>query len=106
MAFFFNMDNPAVYDDLLQFDIEFHNETPDVELDVILVFDAQRGDNVWEMLFENVVPDERIVYNASEGDILQVLIAGTEQEVDWIEIHPDRSRYAVRLSQIALDSEL
>ncbi|KAL7477849.1 hypothetical protein ACHAW6_003642 [Cyclotella cf. meneghiniana] len=106
MAFFFNMDNPAVYDDLLHFEIEFHNETPDVELDVILVFDAQRGENVWEMLFENVLPDEKIVYNASQGDILQVLIAGTEQEVDWIEIHPDQSRYAVRLSQFALGSEL
>mmetsp|Transcript_27246 Transcript_27246/g.65464 ORF Transcript_27246/g.65464 Transcript_27246/m.65464 type:complete len:190 (-) Transcript_27246:95-664(-) len=107
MAFFFDMDNPAVYegeDDLEEFEVRLHNGFSDMELDVVLVYDAAKGKELWDILYDKVTPDETVFYSAYDGDLLRVLRSGTDEVVSHIGITRDQSSYT--LSQINLGSEL
>mmetsp|Transcript_10045 Transcript_10045/g.16462 ORF Transcript_10045/g.16462 Transcript_10045/m.16462 type:complete len:194 (-) Transcript_10045:268-849(-) len=78
-----------------KFRVELHNALPDVELDIVLVYDAAEEKEVWEVLLDDVVFDETIFYHASTGDVLRALIAGTDTAVSDIEIRRDQSLYAI-----------
>ena len=136
MAFFFDMDNPAVQldtddelededgvdnaaewdgfnhvsgdtiEDLNTFKIKFHNGLSDVDLDLVLVYDAAHGKDVWERLLDDVIPNETTIYHAYEGDLLWALVAGTDEVVSEIEIRRDRSLYNVSEMTTILSSEL
>mmetsp|Transcript_12697 Transcript_12697/g.23002 ORF Transcript_12697/g.23002 Transcript_12697/m.23002 type:complete len:137 (-) Transcript_12697:336-746(-) len=114
MAFFFDMDNPAVdedydiydedddiYDDPNEFEVEFHNAFPKLELDIVLVYDASsslkekedkdddkhnKEDEQWIRVFDDMVPDERTIYLAFEGDLIRAFVAGTSRLVGELEI--------------------
>mmetsp|Transcript_27812 Transcript_27812/g.59107 ORF Transcript_27812/g.59107 Transcript_27812/m.59107 type:complete len:135 (-) Transcript_27812:196-600(-) len=122
MAFFFDMDNPALYDsqddsddgDFFKdesenedaFKVEFHNGLPDVELDFVLVHDGAHESEVWEIMSERVKPGETTNYRAYEGDRIWSLIAGTDEAVSDIEIRRDQSLYEVSEIEPLMSSEL
>ena len=100
------MDNPAVAEDLEdlyeddsgdleegEFEVELRNEFPDMKVDIVLVID-EKGEEVWEDVFDNVKVNETTVFVAVEGDLLKVLKAGTDDELLEIKIKRDKSVYA------------
>ena len=111
LLFFFppqhlKMDNPAVAEDLEdlyeddsgdleegEFEVELRNEFPDMKVDIVLVID-EKGEEVWEDVFDNVKVNETTVFVAVEGDLLKVLKAGTDDELLDIKIKRDKSVYA------------
>mmetsp|Transcript_12722 Transcript_12722/g.27439 ORF Transcript_12722/g.27439 Transcript_12722/m.27439 type:complete len:177 (-) Transcript_12722:119-649(-) len=106
MAFFFDMDNPAVdedydiYDDPNEFEVELHNAFPQLELDIVLIYDASsskekekkkddthiKREEQWIRVFDDMVPDERTIYLAFEGDLIRAFVAGTSRLVGELEI--------------------
>ena len=101
------MDNPAVRldedDDKGEFEVELYNGF-DMDLDIMLVYDAAKEEETWEMLFDEVIPNETTHYSAYEGDLIRVLGSGTNEVVSDIEIVRDQSLYMI--SQITISSEL
>lgn len=100
------MDNPAVAEDLEdlyedesgdleegEFEVELRNEFSDMKVDIVLVID-EKGEEVWEDVFDNVKVNETTVFVAVEGDHLKVLKAGTDDELFDITIKPDKLLYA------------
>lgn len=85
--------------------VKLHNDLPDVDLDIVLVYDAEKKTNTWEMVFDRMTFDEIVTYNAYEGDLLQVVTAGTDTVVLDIEIRLDQSLYKISEMEI-LGSEL
>jgi len=85
-----------------EFRVKLHNDLPDIELDIVLIYDAAEERDVWKAKFDNVFFDEDVFYFAYEGDVLRALVAGTETVVSDIEIRLDQSLYAI--SQIELES--
>mmetsp|Transcript_17595 Transcript_17595/g.38088 ORF Transcript_17595/g.38088 Transcript_17595/m.38088 type:complete len:393 (+) Transcript_17595:250-1428(+) len=83
-----------------EFGVKLVNELPDMELNIMLVFDAAEGNEVWKMVFEKVTPDETVIYHAYEGDMLQALVADTDTVVADIEITRSQSLYAISLSAL------
>mmetsp|Transcript_15845 Transcript_15845/g.28636 ORF Transcript_15845/g.28636 Transcript_15845/m.28636 type:complete len:229 (-) Transcript_15845:168-854(-) len=109
MAFFFDMDNPAVGEDFEddddsgndnnsqdegeneedeseetdegRFTVELHNDLPDVELNWVLVYDAARELEVWEIQYERMATGGATIYHAYDGDILVALVEGTEEAI-------------------------
>ena len=118
MAFFFDMDNPAVKDEFEestdddseeeldedQFEVELQNALPGIDLDIFQVIE-EGDDEVLEHKFENVTYKERTVYVAYEGDKLRVVRAGTSEVLSDIVLQPNKSFY--RIARIdSLRSEL
>ena len=78
MAFFFDMDNPAVREDFDDdsednsedmddddtFKVELYNEFPGVELDVLLVYDVVQEKEVRIRVFDKMRPYERTIYHS------------------------------------------
>jgi len=114
MAFFYDMDNPAVRDDFasgssedeeygynsddkdgIEFTVELHNGLSDMVLDFVRVYDAALEEEVWEKIFEKVAPDEVRIYHSYGGDWLMALVEGTTKAVSEIEIKRDLSVYTV-----------
>lgn len=48
-----------------------------------------------EKVFDSVVPDESVIYDAIEGDVLKALVSGTDTAVADIEMQRDRSFYEI-----------
>ena len=103
MAFFFDMDNPAVQNDFdyedeaeeeeeEEFEVELLNGLPGVELDIVRIHDVFE-DQVWKKVFDKVTTNETAVYYAFEGDKLRALISGTNEVVSDIEIYRDQYVY-------------
>ena len=88
-----------------KFRVGLHNELPDVELDIVLVYNAAEEKEVWEVLLDGVVFDETIYYHAYTGDVLWALIAKTDTAVSDIEIRLDQSLNAISQME-SLDFEL
>jgi len=104
MAFFFDMDNPAVDEDFEddnededEFEVELHNGLPDIELDIVQVLDIAK-EEVWEIKFDNVTFNETATYYAHEGDRLRALRAGTVEVVFDIDIKRDQPLYTISRS--------
>lgn len=105
MAFFFDMDNPAVSEDFEEdydysetnvedkneLEVEIRNGFPDIELDIVLIHDGV--DQVWKSIFDKVLPDETAIYYAYEGDVLRAFVAGTDTAVSDIEVKIGQSQY-------------
>lgn len=104
MAFFFDMDNPAVRldedDDKDEFEVELHNGF-DMDLDIMLVYDAAKEEETWEMVFDEVIPNETTHYSAYEGDLIRVLRSGTDEVVTEFEIVRDQYLYTISLVTIS-----
>ena len=77
------------------FRVKIKNVLPDMELDIVLVYDGEKGKEVREKVFDSVVPDESVIYDAIEGDVLKAFVAGTDTAVADIEIQQDRSFYEI-----------
>mmetsp|Transcript_3776 Transcript_3776/g.8342 ORF Transcript_3776/g.8342 Transcript_3776/m.8342 type:complete len:378 (+) Transcript_3776:217-1350(+) len=110
MSFFYDHDNPAIYgdgndnystDEIYSgneddsFKITLHNSLSDTILDIMLVYDGHRQKEVSEMLFDKFIPDETASYDAYEGDLLHILIAGTDKVVSKIEVKHGQVMYEI-----------
>lgn len=114
MAFFFDIDNPGVRDDFdsddskdedeNEFEVEIQNNIPDVELDIVLVYDVITRISTWKRIFDKVLPDERAIYFAYEGDLLRAFVAGTETVVSDIEIKRDQYMYTISQIEPSIQS--
>ena len=121
MAFFFDMDNPAVSDDFSEdssgdgsgdedyvdeneFEVELHNGLPDIGLDIVLRNVDDDGEETWTRVFDNIRIGETVIYYAYEGDWLRALRAGTDEIVEDIEIERRQPRYTI--SHDSMHSEL
>jgi len=90
-----------------EFGIKLHNQL-DIDLDIVLSYDAAQQRKVWKDLYLDVTPDEEIIYHAYDGDILQVFIAKTDEEVAKLVINRDQYLYPIQQGQMkdtAGDSE-
>ena len=104
MAFFFDMDNPAVQEDFEddsadsldegEFEVELKNGLFDT-LDILRVYDAVEESEEKEIEFKKVGPNETVVYVAVEGDRLQVVKAGTDELVTEIEMRSNLPSYMI-----------
>jgi len=106
MAFFFDMDNPAVREDddedeLLEgeFDVSIRNELTDLNLDILLVHDAGKAEEYKEKMFTSVRPREVVHYISLEGDLLQAVISGTSQVVSEIYATSDKPSFKIILRE-------
>ena len=87
-----------------EFGVKLQNKL-DVDLDIVLVYDAVEKRKVMRDLYFDIVPDDDVIYLAYEGDMLQVFIANTDTEVSEIEVK--REQYLYSISQIEISgSEL
>mmetsp|Transcript_45981 Transcript_45981/g.96532 ORF Transcript_45981/g.96532 Transcript_45981/m.96532 type:complete len:138 (+) Transcript_45981:620-1033(+) len=104
--FFYDMDNPAVIEDFddesensleeekeeeHEFKVELYNESPSVYLDVVLVYDASQNKEVQITAFDKMMPNERAIYHAYDGDRLLIFYADTDKVVSEIEIKHEQS---------------
>ena len=103
MSLFYDLDNPAVvendnlsaeYNDD-EFEVQVHNENPDVELDILLVYDAAQRRESWEILFDKILPGEVVTYSAYARDVLLAVVAGTEKVVSQFRVKSDKSVYVI-----------
>ena len=106
MAFFFDMDNPAVAKDLEEedeedFEVEFHNGLVDQEVDIYALIDYTEegplGYMEWEteLLYSNVPPNESKTEYMEEGELVRVVLAGTTQIISEFEIKNGTFVYTV-----------
>jgi len=72
-----------------EFEVELHNGLLDTELDIILVFDGDEKEAAETKILEKVQPNETVIYIALEGDLLQAVIAGTDEVVTDIKLKRD-----------------
>jgi len=72
-----------------EFGIKLHNQL-DIDLDIVLSYDAAQQRKVWRDLYLDVTPNEEIIYHAYDGDILQVYVAKTDEEVAKLIINRDQ----------------
>ena len=87
-----------------EFGVKLQNKL-DVDLDIVLVYDAAEKRKVMRELYFDIVPDDDVIYLAYEGDVLQVFVANTDTEVSEIEVKRDQYLYSI--SQIEMSgSEL
>ena len=121
MAFFYDMDNPALteyfhknfkeeydksyMDDPEELGVELRNALSDVKLDIVLVYNAAGEKEVQEMMFDRMSPNETATYYGYVGDVLQALVAGTDTIVSDIEIKRGQSLYAISQMEF-MSSEL
>jgi len=76
------------------FEVELYNGLPDVELDIVRIYDVFE-EQVWKRMFDEVLPNETTIYDAFEGDVLRALVAGTDEVVSDIEIFRDQHLYTI-----------
>ena len=87
-----------------EFGVKLQNKL-DVDLDIVLIYDAAEKRRVMRELYFDIVPDDDVIYLAYEGDVLQVFVANTDTEVSEIEVKRDQYLYSI--SQIEMSgSEL
>lgn len=93
MAFFFDMDNPALRDDSRKksLEVDLQSMIHDVELEIVPVYDALREKDASRVLFDKVTPEVVFTYEAYIGERLQALVAGTKEVVSKTEIRPYKS---------------
>ena len=77
-----------------EFGVKLQNKL-DVDLDIVLVYDAAEKREVMRDLYFDIVPDDDVIYLAYEGDMLQVFIANTDTEVAEIEVKRDQYLYSI-----------
>lgn len=108
MAFFFDMDNPAMQDDddeeeeeleEGEFKVELYNGWNDV-IDIVQVIGKEY--ELTTTVFENVAVNESLDFYGFEGDRLRALQAGGEEILAEFVIKPDRLFY--RISSQPVDS--
>jgi len=90
-----------------EFGIKLHNQL-DIDLDIVLSYDAAQQRTVQRDLYLDVTPQEEIIYHAYNGDVLQVFIAETDEEVAKLVINRDQYLYPIQQRQMedtAVDSE-
>ena len=109
MAFFFDMDNPAMQDDddeeeeeleEGEFKVELYNGWNDV-IDIVQVIGKEY--ELTTTVFENVAVNESLDFYGFEGDRLRALQAGGEEILAEFVIKPDRLLY--RISSQPVDSK-
>ena len=76
-----------------------HNQL-DIDLDIVLSYDAAQQRKVQRDLYLDVTPEEEIIYHAYDGDILQVFIANTDKEVAKLVINQDQYLYPIQQRQM------
>ena len=109
MAFFFDMDNPAVAEDFEEeddedeFEVEFYNGLDD-EVDVYALLDSEEGEDgpyddglEWknELLYSNLSPDESGMVFVKENELIRVVLTGTTQVISEFEIESGKLLYVV-----------
>jgi len=82
-----------------EFGIKLHNQL-DIDLDIVLSYDAAQQRKVWKDLYLDVTPDEEIIYHAYNGDILHVYIAEKDEEVAKLVINRDQYLYPIQQGQM------
>ena len=82
-----------------EFGIKLHNQL-DIDLDIVLSYDAAQQRTVQRDLYLDVTPEEEIIYHAYDGDILQVFIANTYEEVAKLVINRDQYLYPIQQRQM------
>merc|ERR1712176_695862 len=115
MAFFFDMDNPAVRldedeeneeeEEVLmeeEFEVAIRNELTSLRLDILLVHDADGAREDKETMYPSVRPNEVVNYISLEGDLLQAVISGTDRVVS--EIYAKSHAPSFNISQADLDT--
>jgi len=115
MAFFFDMNNPAVKEDHEEeeedddeelregeFVVVIRNDLTDLDLDILLVHDAHEEGKDREKMYTKVRPGDSVSYIALPGDVLQAVVSGTSRVVDQFETHPSELSYAIS----EIDSQL
>lgn len=106
MAFFFDMDNPAVRldededdeEEILmeeEFEVAIRNELTNLKLDIFLVHDADGAREDKEKMYSSVRPREVVHYISLEGDLLQAVISGTDHVVSEIYAKPDKPSFII-----------
>lgn len=109
MAFFFDMDNPAVAEDFEEeddedeFEVEFYNDLDD-EVDVYALLDSEEGEDgpyddglEWknELLYSNLSPNESGMVFVKENELIRVVLTGTTQVISEFEIESGKLLYVV-----------
>ena len=82
-----------------EFGIKLQNQL-DLDLVIELSYDAAQQRKVQRDLYLDVTPQEEIIYHAYDGDILQVFIANTDEEVAKLVINRDQYLYPIQQRQI------
>jgi len=109
MAFFFDMDNPAVYEDdsddgdeleVGEFTITLHNDLIGINLDIFLIHEGDDTFKEKESMYTEVSPNDEVDYISLEGDILQVVISGTSQVVSEIHASQDRLSHSISMRDL------
>ena len=113
MAFFFDMDNPAVAEDFDEeddeddeddyFEVEFYNGLVD-EVDIYALLDSKEElvgpyeDGLeWknERLYSNLSPNESGMVFVTENELIRVVLTGTTQVISEFEIESGKLLYKV-----------
>ena len=82
-----------------EFGIKLHNQL-DIDLDIVLSYDAAQRRTVQRDLYLDVTPQEEIIYHSYEGDILQIFIAKTDEEITKLVINRDHYLYPIQERQV------
>ena len=81
-----------------------HNQL-DIDLDIVLSYDAAQQRKVWKDLYLDVTPEEEIIYHAYDGDVLQVFIAKTDEEIAKLVINRNQYLYPIQRKDTTVGSE-
>merc|ERR1711983_604575 len=119
MAFFFDMDNPAVRDDFdseddededdededneheddkEDFGIFLHNGLADNEIDIARVYETE-GHEMLRKVIRKLSPGAAAIYSAFQGDKLRALVSGTGTAVANFEVERNRRKYTATCAQ-------
>lgn len=110
MAFFFDMDNPAVADDFEEeddeeeFEVELYNGLVD-EVDIYALLDSEEGEeepyyedlleSKNELLYSNLSPNESGMVFVKENELIRVVLTRTAQVISEFEIESGKLFYEV-----------
>ena len=109
MSLFYDLDNPAVVEndntsseyDNEEFEVQVESNITDLELDILLVYDAAKKRESWEVMFDRVSPGEVVSYSAYARDMLLAVVAGTEKVVSQFHVSADQLVYVIGNQQQA-----
>lgn len=108
MAFFFDMDNPAVKDEFEEdidedeFEVKLVNSLPGTNVDIVRVI----NEKVLEFVFDDVTFNKTQFYDAHEGEKLRALKAGTMEKVSEFVIERGQPLYTISLNDSSQTDEL
>ena len=109
MAFFFDIDNPAVAEDFEEeddedeFEVEFYNGLDD-EVDIYALLDSEEGEQgpfedglEWknDLLYSNLPPNEGGMVFVKANELIRVVLTGTTQVISEFEIESGKLFYEV-----------